>query len=275
MDPHSLDAVIPLPWVSSSMEGDPSNGKILILEALPLYGFYSNWISIGPSSFFPFPLVSSQLILNDRVFPIPPHHQPFLLCFPYTSLCFSHYSWFAPSLLLICVDFFSSLGGTPNRRVRALEGKVPQESLVGLEPKVGVFHPSCFRPKTMGTFQHVMDEDDSTRQDESDTSKIIWFWAIEMELRIFESYVWAWWHKVKVSLMLISLVIGCQALWWRFEGALIFGINIRCMWAHVLIQLQHSLWKHYLWKPQLKEEKVKIHQPTCTGMLVFSMLNCC
>jgi len=37
-----------------------------------------------------------------------------------------------------CVDL-SSLGGTPSPRVQDLEGKAPQESLMGLEPKHGVF----------------------------------------------------------------------------------------------------------------------------------------
>ena len=40
-----------------------------------------------------------------------------------------------------------SLGGTPNPRVRGLEGKAPQGSLMGLEPKRGVLHPSGFGPK--------------------------------------------------------------------------------------------------------------------------------
>lgn len=43
--------------------------------------------------------------------------------------------------------FFCILGGTPSPRVRGLEGEVPQKSFVGLEPKVGVLHPSMFGPK--------------------------------------------------------------------------------------------------------------------------------
>ena len=42
---------------------------------------------------------------------------------------------------------FGSLGGIPSPRVRGLEGKVSQESLVGLEPKFGVLNPSLFGPK--------------------------------------------------------------------------------------------------------------------------------
>lgn len=42
--------------------------------------------------------------------------------------------------------FLSSLGGIPNPRVQGLEGGAPQESLVGLEPKVEVLHPSMFGP---------------------------------------------------------------------------------------------------------------------------------
>ena len=48
-----------------------------------------------------------------------------------------------PPLLRGSVDL-CGLGSTPNPRVQGLEGKAPQGSLVGLEPKYGVLHPIVF-----------------------------------------------------------------------------------------------------------------------------------
>ena len=66
-----------------------------------------------------------------------------------------------------------SFGGTPSLGVLGLEDKVPQGKFVGLEPKCGVLAPIEFWGKTKKKTQHVMDEDDSVRQYNSNESRIV------------------------------------------------------------------------------------------------------
>jgi len=75
-----------------------------------------------------------------------------------------------------------SLGGTPSPRVQGLEDKAPQGQLVGLEPKYEVLAPIVFWGKTLMDSQHVMDEDDSTRNDDSNASKIIQIQVVVREM---------------------------------------------------------------------------------------------
>ena len=121
-----------------------------------------------------------------------------------------------PPSLRGSVDFWAAWDVLQALGFRVWREKRHKSHLWAWNPRLGFF-TIVFWAKTMSTFRHVMDEDDSSYRDESDATKITRFWVVEMELWIFEVMEWVCTKRVKANLSLVSLLTTGQALVARFE----------------------------------------------------------